>query len=123
MSIQLQRHLTFLAVDDRDGALTFYRDILGLTFVGDEMGTLVFDLDGTPLRISTLADFPPQTFTVLGWDVTDIEAAVATLADAGVDPIRYPNMPQDDAGIATLGPVRIFWFKDPASNVLSLTEE
>ncbi len=122
MPINVKEHLVFLGVDDRAAARTFYEETLGLRFVSDEIGTLVFDLAGTPLRISQVEGFQPQTFTVLGWNVDDIEAETARLQAAGVAPIRYPGMPQDERGIATLGTVRILWFRDPAGNVLSLTQ-
>lgn len=115
-------HLTFLGVDEIQAARTFYEETLGLRFVGDEMGTLVFDLAGTPLRISQIDDFRPQTFTVLGWNTDDIESATEALIAAGVQPIRYPGMPQDARGIAALGPIKIVWFTDPAGNVLSFTQ-
>ncbi|MEL6309704.1 MAG: VOC family protein, partial [Chloroflexota bacterium] len=112
----------FLGVDDNDKAKTFYENILQLKFIGDENGTLLFALDDTVLRISMIPDFAPQAFTVLGWNVTDIESAVNQLQGNNVEIIQYPHMPQDENGIATLGNVRIVWFKDPAGNVLSLTE-
>ncbi|NDJ52068.1 MAG: VOC family protein [Chloroflexi bacterium] len=122
MSVNSTGHLVFLAVDDIDKARAFYEELLGLRFIGDEMGTLLFDMDGTALRISPLEDFKPQTFTVLGWNVADITAETAKLKAAGVEPIRYPGMPFDDDGIANLGGLRILWFADPAGNVLSLTQ-
>jgi catechol 2,3-dioxygenase-like lactoylglutathione lyase family enzyme len=121
MSLDGKEHLVFLGVDDRAAARAFYEETLGLRFIGDEMGTLVFDLSGTPLRISEVENFQPQTFTVLGWNVDDMEAETAKLQAAGVSAIRYPGMPQDENGIASLGSVRILWFRDPAGNVLSLT--
>lgn len=122
MSIVRGKHLMFLGVDDNQKVHAFYEKTLGLRFVGDEMGTLVFDMAGTPLRISQIDDFKPQTFTVLGWNTDDIEAVTDALIDAGVDLIRYPGMPQDARGIATLGTTRIIWFNDPAGNVLSFTQ-
>lgn len=122
MGIVSGRHLVFLGVDDNQKAQEFYEKTIGLRFVGDEMGTLVFDMSGTPLRISQIDDFRPQTFTVLGWMTDDIEAATEALIAANVQPIRYPGMPQDEQGIATLGTIRIVWFKDPAGNVLSFTQ-
>ncbi|NDJ36395.1 MAG: VOC family protein [Chloroflexi bacterium] len=121
MSIKLGSHLAFLGVDDIAAARTFYEETLGLPFVTDEMGTLVFDLNGTQLRISQVEGFRPQTFTVLGWLVEDITAETAKLAAAGIEPVRYPGLPHDEHGIAALGSVRILWFADPAGNVLSLT--
>ena len=122
MSIAHGQHLVFLGVDDIRAARVFYGDILGLRFVADEMGTLVFDMTGTVLRVSQVDYFKPQTFTVLGWQVNDIEAATNGLIEANVQPIRYQGMPQDARGIATLGGIKIVWFADPSGNILSFTQ-
>ena len=122
MGVVSGKHLMFLGVDDIQKAKEFYEKTLGLRFVGDEMGTLVFDMSGTPLRISQIDDFRPQTFTILGWTTEDIDAATEGLISASVEPIRYPGMSQDKRGIATLGAIKILWFKDPAGNVLSFTQ-
>jgi catechol 2,3-dioxygenase-like lactoylglutathione lyase family enzyme len=122
MGIVSGKHLMFLGVDDIQKAQEFYEKTLGLRFVGNEMGTLIFDMSGTPLRISQLADFRPQTFTVLGWITEDINAATEALIAASVQPTRYPGIPQDEHGIATLGTIKIVWFNDPAGNVLSFTQ-
>lgn len=122
MNIVNGKHLVFLGVDDLQKAREFYEKTLGLRFVGDEIGALVFDMSGTPVRISQIDDFSPQPFTVLGWTTEDIATATEALIAADVEPIRYPGMPQDEHGIATLGTIRIVWFKDPAGNLLSFTQ-
>lgn len=114
-------HLIFLGVDDLNAARTFYEEVLGFAFMADENGTLVFDV-GVPLRIARVEGFTPQTFTVLGWVVDDIEAETKKLTAAGVTMVRYPNMPHDEQGIVKFGDVRLLWFKDPAGNLLSLTQ-
>ena len=123
MHLQQAKHLTFLGVDDTAAARTFYEDILGLRFIRDEAGALVFEMGEMPLRISAVDDFQPQAFTVLGWNVDDIQATANTLRQKGVEPVRYPNMPQDENGIANLGGVHILWIADPAGNILSFTQE
>ena len=41
---------------------------------------------------------------------------------AGVEPLRYEGMEQDEAGVWTApGGARIVWFQDPDGNTLSLT--
>jgi predicted enzyme related to lactoylglutathione lyase len=62
-------------------------------------------------------------YTVLGWTVADIEAAVDELAGRGVTFNRYDGMGQDDRGIWTApGGARIAWFKDPDGNTLSVSQ-
>lgn len=118
----LTGNLAFIGVNDLAAARNFYEDTLNLPFIADEQGTLVFDMLGTPLRISTIENFTPQSFSVLGWVVDDIATETTRLIDAGVEPVRFPGMPQDANGIANLGGVRILWFKDPAGNLLSFTQ-
>ena len=63
----------------------------------------------------------PATYTVLNFEVTNIEAAVDELVAAGVTIERYgPEAKHDERGISrTVGPP-IAWFKDPAGNILSV---
>ncbi|HEY6289962.1 MAG TPA: hypothetical protein VI455_00145 [Terriglobia bacterium] len=65
----------------------------------------------------------PRSFTILGWDVPDIESAVASLAQRGVSFEKYGFQGQDERGIwASPSGAQVAWFKDPDGNVLGLTE-
>ena len=125
--------VAFAAVRDRDAARKFYRDTLGLKLLGEDQFALVFDANGTMLRLSPVKDWTPPQFTVLGWEVRDIEATVKDLRSAGVEFQRYPWMKdQAETGIWTSpsGPgvaavhagARVAWFKDPDGNVLSVSQ-
>ncbi len=115
--------MAFVATTDGARAKAFYRDVLGLKLVSDESFALVFDANGTMLRISKLQQFEPQEFTVLGWKVPDIAAAVKELASKGVRFERYPGMNQDEHGVwQSPSGARVAWFKDPDRNTLSLTQ-
>lgn len=125
--------VAFAAVRNRDAARSFYRDTLGLRLVGEDQFALVFDANGTMLRISPVPDWTPPQFTVLGWEVPDIVSAVKELGNAGVRFERYAWMKdQDEMGIWTSpsGPdvaevhagARVAWFKDPDGNVLSISQ-
>jgi catechol 2,3-dioxygenase-like lactoylglutathione lyase family enzyme len=103
----------------------FYEGVLGLRLVADEKPfALVFDLNGTMLRVTTVPELKPQQFTILGWRVADIESTADRLKAAGVEFQRYKGLNDADSrGIWTSpGGGRIAWFKDPDGNVLSLTE-
>ena len=115
--------VTFLLTKRPEAALAFYRDTLGLSFQRDDGFALVFDLNGVMLRISKVNEFTPAPSTVLGWESRDIVADVTKLAAKGVVFQQYPNMGQDDMGIATFGHGdKVAWFKDPDDNVLSLSQ-
>jgi len=113
--------IAFVATANAEAAISFYRDVLGLTFVADDPFAIVFDLNGTVLRIAKVESLTPAQYAVLGWQVDNIEATVKGLAEKGVTFERYPHMEQDDLGIWTSPGARIAWFKDPDGNTLSLT--
>ena len=114
--------VTFLLTKNPDAAIAFYRDTLGFKYLRDDGFALVVDLGGVLLRISKMPSFTPAQHTVLGWESSDISAAVDVLAAKGIAFERYPNMGQDEKGIATFpGGDQVAWFKDPDGNVLSLS--
>jgi catechol 2,3-dioxygenase-like lactoylglutathione lyase family enzyme len=115
--------VTFLITTNADAALSFYRDTLGLRFLRDDGFALVFDLGGAMLRIAKVPEFTPAQHTVLGWEAKDIAATIGDLVAKGVAFTRFPNMGQDELGICTFpNGDRVAWFKDPAGNVLSLSQ-
>ena len=115
--------VTFLLTKKPDEAIRFYRDTLGLSYQRDDGFALVFDMNGVMLRISKINEFTPAQNTVLGWECGDIGACVARLKEKGVTFERYPNMGQDEQGIATFpGGDKVAWFKDPDGNTLSLSQ-
>lgn len=115
--------VTFLLTAKPESALSFYRDTLGWAYRRDDGFALVFDMNGVMLRIGKVAQFTPAQNTVLGWEASDIAAAVDALAEKGVTFERYPNMGQDERAICTFpGGDKVAWFKDPDGNVLSLSQ-
>jgi len=83
----------------------------------------VFDANGTMLRITAVSKVANPGYTVLGWRVADIEAAVHALILKGVEFTRYGGMDQDLNGIwTTPGGDKVVWFTDPEGNNVSLTE-
>lgn len=122
-TFRLSKLIGFAITTKPEKAKTFYTKVLGFRFVKDDGYALVFDAHGTILRVSKLKQFTPAQFTVLGWEVEDIEAAVAELVGRDVVFERYPGMPQDKNAICTFsGEARVAWFKDPDGNVLSLSQ-
>jgi len=117
--------VAFAATTDPVKARAFYEDLLGLRLVEDAKPfALVFDANGTMLRVTTVAEHTPVPFTVLGWDVESIESTVEQLTAAGVVFQRYPGLNDSDPlGIWTSpSGARIAWFNDPDVNVLSVTQ-
>jgi catechol 2,3-dioxygenase-like lactoylglutathione lyase family enzyme len=112
------------SVDDQAAALACYRDTLGVEVVDTGMG-LELRLGGTTrVFVYPKDDHVPATYTVLNFEVADIDAAVDELGASGVELLRYEGSHQDDKGIARgraagMGP-DIAWFADPAGNILSV---
>jgi len=131
--LEKQKIVAFAAIRDRDAARKFYGETLGLRLKGEDQFAIIFDANGTTLRLAPVKDWTPPQFTVLGWEVDDIVAAVTHLQSKGVEFQRYPWMKdQDEMGIWTSpsGPgvaavhagARVAWFKDPDGNVLSVAQ-
>lgn len=117
--------VAFIPTTDPAKARAFYEGILRLRLVSDEKPfALVFDANGTMLRVSTVNEHHPDPFTVLGWQVESIESVVSGLASVGIEFLRFPGMnDKDPQGIWTApSGARVAWFKDPDGNVLSATE-
>jgi catechol 2,3-dioxygenase-like lactoylglutathione lyase family enzyme len=112
----------FIPVRDLAAARAFYTETLGLRMVADTPFALVLDAGGTMLRVTPVPEPPALPFTIAGWKVPDIAAAVRALAGRGVPFTRHDGMAQDDLGIWTApGGDRVAWFTDPDGNTLSLT--
>jgi catechol 2,3-dioxygenase-like lactoylglutathione lyase family enzyme len=119
-----QKLLAFVATLDPERAKKFYGDTLGLQFLFDDGFAVVFDANGTTLRIQRVQEVAGAKYTVLGWEVADIAAKVEELAKAGVKFERYGFPDQDESGIWTApgGAARVAWFKDPDGNTLSISQ-
>jgi catechol 2,3-dioxygenase-like lactoylglutathione lyase family enzyme len=115
--------VAFVATTDPVHARAFYEGVLGLRFVKDDDFALVFDANGIMLRIAKAPQFTAVQFTVLGWQVVEIEKIVAGLKAKGVQFERFGFFEQDALGIWT-APTgdKVAWFKDPDGNVLSVSE-
>jgi catechol 2,3-dioxygenase-like lactoylglutathione lyase family enzyme len=121
--IGLEQVVAFVGVTDLERAERFYGAVLGLPLRDERPFALVADVGGSALRITRVEALDPAPYTVLGWNVADIEAAVDDLAGRGVTFNRYDGMAQDGRGIWTSpSGARVAWFLDPDGNNLSLTQ-
>jgi catechol 2,3-dioxygenase-like lactoylglutathione lyase family enzyme len=113
-----------ICAKDHEGSKAFYRDILGLELAREDQFAAVFRAGAGTLRVSHVPDFEPHGHTILGFVVPDVAAAVRALGKKGVDFERVPAFKQDELGILTLpgGKGCVAWFRDPAGNLLSVTD-
>jgi catechol 2,3-dioxygenase-like lactoylglutathione lyase family enzyme len=117
------RIVCFLATRDSGAARDFYENVLGMNFVEDGPFALVFDANGTMLRIQKFPDHTPAKHTSLGWEVNDIRSTVHELQDRGVRFERYERLHQDELGVwKSPSGAQVAWFRDPDGNTLSLTQ-
>jgi predicted enzyme related to lactoylglutathione lyase len=113
------------SVDDIPRAQQFYGETLGLN-VTEENGMLTLNLAGDrPTLVYPKDDHEPASFTILNFQVEDVEAAVEALSERGVSFERYEGteLETDEKGVFRGGGPLIAWFKDPAGNVLSVIEQ
>jgi len=115
--------IAFIATRDAARAKSFYGDVLGLRLLAEEPFALVFDAGGTMLRVTPVRELKPASHTVLGWQVGDIDKAMAALIKQGVHFERFDALEQDAQGAWTSpGGATVAWLRDPDGNLLSLTQ-
>jgi catechol 2,3-dioxygenase-like lactoylglutathione lyase family enzyme len=116
-----------IPVSDLDGALSFYVDTMGLELVER------LDIPQTPMaRLSTgngtlslykSVGAGESRHTIMGFNVDDVESAVADLRGRGVTFEEYDmGEIKTENGIARVGGMAGAWFKDPDGNILSVSE-
>ena len=119
------------AVKDLDAAHEFYARKLGLDVRKDErMGsaTKIHSPDKSHVLVYPKPDHQPATFTVLNFQVRDIDEVVDSMTAAGIKFEHYntADMKTDAKGVVrgdtqNNGP-SIAWFHDPSGNIVSVME-
>lgn len=124
MSLANARPVALVTTADRKVAEPFYADILGLPRKGDDGFAALFDLAGVTLRLTEVPGYVAPAWPVLGWEVGDMDAAVAAVTAKGVAMNIYEGLGQDERGIWTApdGACKVAFFNDPDGNGLSLTQ-
>ena len=114
-----------MSSNDIAASRKFYEEALGLTVTDAGMGNIMIEVGaGDLILVYPKDDHVPATYTILNFEVEDIDAAVDDLASKGVVMEQYGMPHQDAKGIArgkasNQGP-DIAWFLDPAGNILSV---
>ncbi len=115
--------VAFVPTVDLERSHAFFGGKLGLTRVDASPFANAYDAHGTALRVTRVEQLEPAGFTIVGWQVEDIAASVATLRASGIEPLIYPGMDQNADGVwvAPSG-AQVAWFTDPDGNTLSLSQ-
>ncbi|HEX3706973.1 MAG TPA: VOC family protein [Mycobacteriales bacterium] len=122
MLLSQAQFVGFLPSTDLARSREFF-ERLGLRWVEGSPHHNVHDANGTPLWVTSVEELTPHPFTVGGWEVSDIGAAVEGLVEAGIEPQRYEGMGQDDRGVwTTPSGAQVVWFLDADCNNLSVTQ-
>ena len=108
------------AVDDIARAHDFYAGVLGVDASVEMDGHLLRLRLPQDVIVYAKPDFEPATYTVLNFEVDDVEAAVDALTEAGVAMELYDGFDQDEKGISRGRGPEIAWFRDPAGNILAV---
>lgn len=121
----LENATAILPAVDMDRAKRFYERSLGLT-LGDESSSGVFFLceDGSRVFLYPKEAGNKAEHTQVGWEVADIDEAVAELSGRGVRFERWeiPDVSVSDANIYEFDNARSAFFRDSEGNILSLIE-
>lgn len=116
--------VAFVMVSDRERALAFYRDLLGLTLKSSDGFGDFLGMGGGLLRMTAGPNHQASPHPVLGWHVEDIAASAADLKGKGVEFLIYEGFGQDALGVWTSpdGASKVAFFADPDGNVLTLSQ-
>lgn len=114
------------AVKDLDAAREFYEGTLGLGIevFSEEFGVTALKLaGGLDVLMYRSPEMTPASFTILNFEVDDIDAAVEALGERGVSFQRYEGFDHDEKGIVRGPGPSIAWFEDPSGNVIAVMQQ
>jgi catechol 2,3-dioxygenase-like lactoylglutathione lyase family enzyme len=119
-----EKIVAFVPTTDYARARAFYEGMLGLEFVSQDQFAIVLRAGGNMIRVVKLDKVTPAQYTILGWEVSDIEQLVRGLTGKGVVFEQYAFV-KDARGLGiwtTPNGDQVAWFKDPDGHVLSLSQ-
>jgi catechol 2,3-dioxygenase-like lactoylglutathione lyase family enzyme len=113
------------AVKDLDAAREFYENTLGIEIevLTEEFGVTALKLAGGDVLMYLNPEMTPASYTMLNFEVDDIDAAVNGLAERGVSFERYDGFDHDEKGIVRGPGPQIAWFEDPSGNVIAVLQQ
>ena len=114
------------AVKDLDEAREFYEGTLGVgvEVLDEENGVAMLKLaEGYEVFMYLSPGMTPPSYTMLNFDVDDVDAAVSGLTERGVSFQRYDGFDHDEKGIVRGPGPQIAWFEDPSGNTIAVMQQ
>jgi len=114
------------AVNDLNKAREFYEGTLGVgvEVLDEGSGVAMLKLaDGYDVFMYLSPEMTPPSYTMLNFEVDDIDAAVSELAEGGVSFQRYDGFDHDEKGIVRGPGPQIAWFEDPSGNTIAVMQQ
>jgi extradiol dioxygenase family protein len=127
--IKIIKTYSSFSVPDLKEAKKFYGETLGLSVNERPEGLDLKIGEENNVFIYFSPQNKPADFTVLNFVMEDVEEAVDELLSKGVMMEQYdmPGIKTDEKGIArsdgNVGPKLMAWLKDPAGNILALSQK
>lgn len=119
----LDTPILFLATTDQDRAISFYRDVLGLSILSTDEYAAIVRVGRLLLRIQKVDRVVRVPYTSLGWEVEDLKAEMVRLKARGVRFETFDRLEQGVEGVwMSPAGASIAWFRDPDGQLLSLTQ-
>jgi predicted enzyme related to lactoylglutathione lyase len=119
-----EKLMAFVPTNDPAVARAFYERVVGLRFTDEDKFAVTMEAaGGIRVRLTRIENHNPVQFTILGWEVPDIDKAVSDLEARGVAFAKFGLPGQDARGIwASPSGAKVAWFHDPDGNTLSVTQ-
>jgi len=112
------------AVKDLDAAREFYEGLgIEVEVLTEEFGVTALKLTGGDVLMYLNPEMTPASYTMLNFEVDDIDATVDALVERGVALQRYDGFEHDEKGIVRGPGPQIAWFEDPSGNVIAVMQQ
>ena len=112
------------AVKDLDAAREFYEGLgIEVEILTEEFGVTALKLTGGDVLMYLNPEMTPASYTMLNFEVDDIDATVDALVERGVALQRYDGFDHDEKGIVRGPGPQIAWFEDPSGNVIAVMQQ
>ena len=112
-----------MSVKDVPETVRFWREVVGFQVDDGDIARVHLPGGGSFIVYPKGDQHVPASFTVLNIVVADVGVAIQELGAKGLEPERYPGMPQDADGAMRGNGPDIAWFTDPSGNIFSTLVE